>query len=64
PRMASDMVDKITSILPREQRDAAGVENPVIVDTEDALLIAHRDHSQDVGRIVRELGQTGWAELI
>ncbi|MDE3200275.1 MAG: mannose-1-phosphate guanylyltransferase [Acidobacteriota bacterium] len=41
-----------------------GVENLVIVDTEDALLIAHRDHSQDVGKIVKELGQTGRDELI
>jgi mannose-1-phosphate guanylyltransferase len=32
-----------------------GVENLVVVDTEDALLIAHRDHSQDVGKIVKEL---------
>jgi mannose-1-phosphate guanylyltransferase len=41
-----------------------GVENLVIVDTEDALLIAHREHSQDVGKIVKELGLTGRAELI
>src|ERR1700744_2450356 len=41
-----------------------GVENLVIVDTEDALLIAHRDHSQDVGKIVKELGLTGRSELI
>ena len=41
-----------------------GVENLVIVDTEDALLIAHRDHSQDVGKIVKELGITGRTELI
>jgi len=41
-----------------------GVENLVIVDTEDALLIAHRDHSQDVGKIVKELGLTGRPELI
>jgi mannose-1-phosphate guanylyltransferase len=41
-----------------------GVENLVIVDTEDALLIAHRDHSQDVGKIVKELGITGHNELI
>ena len=32
-----------------------GVENLVIVDTEDALLIAHREHSQDVGKVVKEL---------
>ena len=41
-----------------------GVENLVVVDTEDALLIAHRDHSQDVGKIVKELGLTGRKELI
>ncbi len=41
-----------------------GVENLVVVDTEDALLIAHRDHSQDVGKIVKELGLSGRHELI
>jgi mannose-1-phosphate guanylyltransferase len=41
-----------------------GVENLVIVDTDDALLIAHRDHSQDVGKIVKELGLSGRTELI
>ncbi|MGA3373402.1 MAG: mannose-1-phosphate guanylyltransferase [Terracidiphilus sp.] len=41
-----------------------GVKNLVIVDTEDALLIAHRDHSQDVGKIVKELGISGRTELI
>jgi mannose-1-phosphate guanylyltransferase len=41
-----------------------GVEDLVIVDTKDALLIAHRDHSQDVGKIVKELGITGRTELI
>jgi mannose-1-phosphate guanylyltransferase len=41
-----------------------GVQNLVVVDTEDALLIAHRDHSQDVGKIVKELGNVGRSELI
>ena len=41
-----------------------GVEDLVIVDTEDALLIARRDHSQDVGKIVKELGVNGHDELI
>jgi mannose-1-phosphate guanylyltransferase len=41
-----------------------GVENLVIIDTEDALLIARRDHSQDVGKIVKELGLSGRTELI
>jgi len=34
------------------------------VDTEDALLVVHRDRSQDVGKIVKELGVTGHEELI
>jgi len=41
-----------------------GVENLVVVDTEDALLIVRRDHSQDVGRIVKELSLTGRTDLI
>lgn len=41
-----------------------GVEDLVVVDTEDALLIARRDHSQDVGKIVKELSMTGRNELI
>ncbi len=49
---------------PRKFVALVGVENLVIIDTEDALLIAHRDHSQDVGKIVKELGQSGRTELI
>jgi mannose-1-phosphate guanylyltransferase len=41
-----------------------GVKNLVVVDTEDALLVAHRNHSQDVGKIVKELGVSGRSELI
>lgn len=41
-----------------------GVEDLVIVDTEDALLIAKRELSQDVGKIVKELGVSGHTELI
>jgi mannose-1-phosphate guanylyltransferase len=49
---------------PRKFVALVGVENLVIVDTPDALLIAHRDHSQDVGQIVKELGLNGRTELI
>ena len=49
---------------PRKFVALVGVENLVIVDTEDALLIAHRDSSQDVGKIVKELGLLGRTELI
>jgi len=41
-----------------------GVENLVVVDTEDALLIVRRDHSQDVGKIVKELTVNGRSDLI
>ena len=41
-----------------------GVKDLVIVDTKDALLIARRDHSQDVGKIVKELGISGKTDLI
>jgi mannose-1-phosphate guanylyltransferase len=49
---------------PRKFVALVGVENLVIIDTEDALLIAHRDRSQDVGKIVKELGLSGHEELI
>jgi mannose-1-phosphate guanylyltransferase len=49
---------------PRKFVALVGVENLVIVDTEDALLVVHRDRSQDVGKIVKELGLTEHTELI
>ncbi len=49
---------------PRKFVALVGVKNLVVVDTEDALLIAHRNHSQDVGKIVKELGVSGHSELI
>jgi mannose-1-phosphate guanylyltransferase len=41
-----------------------GVHDLVIVDTEDALLIAKRGHSQDVGKVVKELSMSGRTDLI
>jgi len=61
--VAIDAVDNYV-FSPKKFVALVGVENLVVVDTEDALLIAHRDHSQDVGKIVRELSQTGRKELI
>jgi mannose-1-phosphate guanylyltransferase len=49
---------------PRKFVALVGVENLVIVDTEDALLIANRENSQDVGKIVKELGLSGRNDLI
>jgi mannose-1-phosphate guanylyltransferase len=41
-----------------------GVQGLVVVETEDALLITTRDHSQDVGKVVRELTARGNERLI
>jgi len=48
---------------PHKMVSLIGVENLVVVDTEDALLVMHRDRSQDVGKIVKELNQTGYMKL-
>lgn len=41
-----------------------GVENLVIVDTEDVLLVLPRDRAQDVGRLVKELRSRGLEEYL
>ena len=41
-----------------------GVDDLVVVETDDALLVVHRDRSQDVGKIVKELGHLGKNKLI
>jgi mannose-1-phosphate guanylyltransferase len=41
-----------------------GVQDLVIVETDDALLICARDHSQDVGKAVQELDKAGRKELL
>jgi len=41
-----------------------GVQDLVVVETDDALLITHRKHSQDVGKVVKDLAASGRDELI
>jgi mannose-1-phosphate guanylyltransferase len=41
-----------------------GVKDLVVVDTADALLVASREHAQDVGRIVKVLEQQKRRELL
>ena len=41
-----------------------GVDDIVVVETEDALLITTRHHSQDVGKVVKELAARGQEEII
>lgn len=41
-----------------------GVKDLVVVETEDAILITSREHSQDVGKVVKQLAANGREELI
>lgn len=41
-----------------------GVKDLIVVETEDAILITSRDHSQDVGKVVKQLAVNGREELI
>jgi len=41
-----------------------GVQNLVIVETDDALLICARDHSQEVGKAVQALEKAGLGKLL
>jgi mannose-1-phosphate guanylyltransferase len=41
-----------------------GVKDLVVVETEDAILVTSRHHSQDVGKVVKELAARGKTELV
>ncbi len=41
-----------------------GVKDLVVVETEDAILVTSRHHSQDVGKVVKELAAQGRSELV
>jgi len=43
---------------------AIGVQNLVVVETEDAILVTTREHSQDVGKIVKYLNEKKLTKLI
>ncbi|WP_241303208.1 mannose-1-phosphate guanylyltransferase/mannose-6-phosphate isomerase [Burkholderia stabilis] len=43
---------------------AIGVQDVVIVETADAVLIAHRDHVQDVKKVVEKLNVSGRLESV
>ncbi len=43
---------------------ALGVNNLVVVETEDALLITTRDQAQDVGKVVKYLDEKKLRNLV
>jgi mannose-1-phosphate guanylyltransferase len=51
-------------VAPRRTVVTVGVKNLVIVDTEDALLVADLRRSQDVGKAVQELDRLGRKDIL
>jgi mannose-1-phosphate guanylyltransferase len=49
---------------PKKFVAVVGVNNLVVVDTDDALLITTREHSQDVGKIVKHLDEKKMEKLL
>lgn len=49
---------------PKKFVATVGVSNIVVVETEDALLITTREHSQDVGKVVKHLTEKRLKKLI
>jgi len=49
---------------PRKFVAAVGVENLVVVETDDALLITTRDRAQDVGKVVKHLDTRKLTKLL
>ena len=43
---------------------AVGIDNLIVVETDDALLITSRDHAQDVGKVVKHLDEKKLLKLI
>jgi mannose-1-phosphate guanylyltransferase len=41
-----------------------GVHGLVVVETEDAILVTTREHSQDVGKIVKYLNEKKLTDLV
>lgn len=49
---------------PKKFIAAVGVSNLVVVETEDAILVTTREHSQDVGKIVKYLTDKNKTDLL
>ena len=60
------LADTSDSFVYSEERliAALGVDNLIVVDTKDALLVAHKDQVQEVKKIVEQIKQAGRQEHI
>jgi mannose-1-phosphate guanylyltransferase len=50
--------------VPGKLVSVVGLKDVVVVETPDALLVAHRDRAQDVSRMVAELEKSGREDLL
>jgi mannose-1-phosphate guanylyltransferase len=59
-------VDTTGSLVLSEKRlvSVVGLEDLIVVDTEDALLILPRDRAQDVSQLVRDLRSRGFEKYL
>jgi mannose-1-phosphate guanylyltransferase len=48
----------------KKQIVTIGLENVIIVDTPDAILVAHKDHAQDVKKVVEYFKESGKDSLL
>jgi mannose-1-phosphate guanylyltransferase len=48
---------------PKKFVAAVGVKNVVVVETDDAILVTTREHSQDVGKVVKHLAEKKLTKL-
>ncbi|MDE3178744.1 MAG: mannose-1-phosphate guanylyltransferase [Acidobacteriota bacterium] len=51
-------------ISPKKFVATVGVEDLIIIETDDALLVCSRSHSQDVGKVVKELARLEQRKLL
>lgn len=61
------MLDRVSGCYIRSESRmiaAIGVQDLVIVETADAVLVAHKDHVQDVKKIVERLNSAGRSESV
>ena len=66
--LAGDVIAKNTknSLIQGENKlvCALGLEDVIVVDTKDALLVAHKDHVQDIKHIVDDLKKADRSEIV
>jgi len=66
PAAASFLLDSQRNMIVSDRKFVAaiGVEDLIVVETDDALLVCRRDRAQDAGKVVREIERRGLNKLL